>query len=190
MTRVLVKGPETALADVHAAWDEEENLIDTNLAFYDLKHLQHRCHEVAYPTFESLSKDPVKLPSKGDVIDYLYGGNDIVIRLPTKSEFYQKGKTAMVMRSGLNSIHLRGSQSLLDLPKRRVEISSQQNQSGNGTLTMTSTGRLSSSSVQQSRTLDLDITTLVRQNLGQFPNQEQCRHLQRTSPGPLLTDWR
>lgn len=38
MTRVLVKGPETALADVHAAWDEEENLIDTNLAFYDLNH--------------------------------------------------------------------------------------------------------------------------------------------------------
>lgn len=92
MTRVLVKGPETALADVHADWNEEENLIDSNLAFYDLKHLQHRNHEVAYPTFESLSKDPVQLPSKGDVIDYLHGGNDIVIRLPTTSEFHLEGE--------------------------------------------------------------------------------------------------
>ena len=92
MTRVLVKGPETALADVHADWDEEENLIDTNLAFYDLKHLQHLNHEVAYPTFESLDKEPIKLPTKGDVIDYLNGGNDIVIRLPTKSKLHLEGE--------------------------------------------------------------------------------------------------
>ena len=92
MTRVLVKGPESALADVHADWDEEENLIDTNLAFYDLKHLQHRNHEVAYPTFDSLSKEPIKLPSKSDVIDYLNGGNNLVIRLPTKSEFHLEGE--------------------------------------------------------------------------------------------------
>ncbi|WP_058571680.1 hypothetical protein [Haloferax profundi] len=89
---MLVKGPETALADVQADWDEEENLIDSNLAFYDLKHLQHRNYEFAYPTFDSLSKDPVQLPSKGDVINYLHGGNDIVIRLPNTSKFHLEGE--------------------------------------------------------------------------------------------------
>ena len=97
MTRVLVKGPETALEDVHSDWDEEENLIDSNLVFYDLKHLQHRSQNVAYPTFDPLGsgedeKKPLQLPSKDDVINYLFGGNDVVIRLPTTPTFRLEGR--------------------------------------------------------------------------------------------------
>ncbi|WP_418284883.1 hypothetical protein [Halorubrum sp. DTA46] len=87
-----MKGPEVSLSDEYADWDEEENLIDSNIAFYDLKDLQHRNYEFAYPGFGSRDNDPVRLPTKSDVIDFLFGGNELVIRLPTTARFHLEGE--------------------------------------------------------------------------------------------------
>lgn len=97
MPRVLTKGTESSLSDVHAEWDQEENLIDTNIAFYDLMDLQHRSHEFAHPWFdlvetEDETRSPVSLPTKGDVFDYLDGGNDIVLQLPTGADMHLPGE--------------------------------------------------------------------------------------------------
>lgn len=90
MTRVLTKGTRTGVENNHATWDEAENLIDHNLAFYDLATLEEQKHEVTHPAF-SLDNS-ITLPSHTDVAQYLDGGNDLFIRLPTQQTIKLRGE--------------------------------------------------------------------------------------------------
>lgn len=80
MRNVLVKGPESAIADTRVDWHEEGNIKNHTHVFIDLMDLQLRAHEFAHPYFDW--EDSVKFPSRRDVTEFMIGGNQMVIRLP------------------------------------------------------------------------------------------------------------
>lgn len=90
MARVLTKGDRAGVEDNHADWDEQENLKNNNIAFYDLLDLENRNHEYSYPWFDL--DDAVYFPDRDDVVQFLFGGNDLVIRLPESEEIMLPGK--------------------------------------------------------------------------------------------------
>jgi len=90
MSRVLTKGNRAGPEDSHADWDEQENLKNNNIAFYDLLDLETRNHEYSYPWFDF--DDAVYFPDRDDVVQFLFGGNDLVIRLPESEEVMLPGE--------------------------------------------------------------------------------------------------
>lgn len=80
MSRILTKGSRAGIEDNHADWDEQENLKNHHIAFYDLVNLENRKQEFSQPWLDC--DNVVSLPSRYDVTQFLFGGNDIVIRLP------------------------------------------------------------------------------------------------------------
>lgn len=84
MSRILTKGSRAGLEDNHADWDDQENLKNHHIAFYDLLDLENRKQEFIQPWLDNDSS--ISLPSRNDVAQFLLGGNDMVIRLPTVKE--------------------------------------------------------------------------------------------------------
>lgn len=91
MPKILSKGSNIALADSYADWDDKANLIDHQLAFYNLEDLRERNHEFAHPYFDF--NGSVQLPSRSDVIEFLSGGNNMVLWLPEESSVHLKGES-------------------------------------------------------------------------------------------------
>ena len=90
MPRILTKGSRAGVEDDYADWSDEENLKHYNTAFYDLLDLENRKHEVVHPWFDF--EDVVHFPSRNDVVQFLFGGNDLVIRLPEHQEVELRGE--------------------------------------------------------------------------------------------------
>jgi len=90
MPRILTKGSRAGVEDDYADWSDEENLKHYNIAFYDLLDLENRKHEVLHPWFDL--EDAVYFPNRNDVVQFLFGGNDLVIRLPEHQEVELRGK--------------------------------------------------------------------------------------------------
>lgn len=90
MPRILTKGSRAGVEDDYADWSDEENLKHYSIAFYDLLDLENRKHEVVHPWFDF--EDAVHFPSRNDVVQFLFGGNDLVIRLPKHQEVEFRGE--------------------------------------------------------------------------------------------------
>lgn len=89
MTKVLTKGTRAGGEDTHASWTEHENLIDHNIAFYDLAPIEHQHRDLFHPWFDH--DNALILPLQSDVQDFLIGGNTLYIRLPTHPEVDLQG---------------------------------------------------------------------------------------------------
>lgn len=89
MVRILTKGSKAGVEDDYFDWNEEENLKHYHIAFYDLPDLLPRRNEFMHPWFSQ--DDAVYLPSRDDVIQFLDGGNDLVIRFPEKKVIQLRG---------------------------------------------------------------------------------------------------
>jgi len=90
MPRILAKGSRAGVEDGHFDWNEEEDLKNYNIAFYDLTDLVNRRHEFLHPWFDE--EDAIHLPSRLDVMQFLSGGHNLVIRLPEKNETQLRGR--------------------------------------------------------------------------------------------------
>jgi len=84
MFRILTKGSRAGVEDNHTDWDGRENLKNHHIAFYDLLDLENRKQEFIQPWLDS--ENAISLPTRNDVTQFLFGGNDIVVRLPTVKE--------------------------------------------------------------------------------------------------------
>jgi hypothetical protein len=89
MTNILAKGSKTGVQDEYFDWNEEENLKLYNVAFYDLPDLLPRRNEFMHPWYSR--EDAVCLPTREDVIQFLDGGNDLVVRLPPEQVIRLRG---------------------------------------------------------------------------------------------------
>lgn len=90
MTRVLVKGSSSPLADTNVGWDEEGNLKNHHIAFIDLFNLQTHAHEFSHPAFDR--DDAVVFPERDDIWEFLNAGHDLIVRLPNKQESTLRGE--------------------------------------------------------------------------------------------------
>ncbi|WP_394743301.1 hypothetical protein [Natronococcus roseus] len=90
MTHILSKGSHLPFADTNADWDEEENLIDHKIAFYNLQDLWERNQEFIHPYFNF--DNSLQIPTKQDVIDFLAGDNHMVVRLPQEPTIHLEGE--------------------------------------------------------------------------------------------------
>jgi len=89
MANILTKGSKAGVQDDYFDWNEQENLKHYNIAFYDLPNLLPRRNEFMHPWFSQ--KDAVYLPTRKDVIQFLDGGNDLVLRLPEEKVIELRG---------------------------------------------------------------------------------------------------
>jgi len=90
MSRILAKGSKAGVQDDYFDWDDEENLKNYNIAFYDLPGLVHEGYRFLHPWFD---EEDCPVPSKSnDVTQFLGGGNDLVIILPGTQEISLRGK--------------------------------------------------------------------------------------------------
>lgn len=90
MSRILAKGSKAGVQDDYFDWDDEENLKNYNIAFYDLPGLVHEGYRFLHPWFDE--EDALYLPSRSDVTQFLGGGNDLIIILPGTQEISLRGK--------------------------------------------------------------------------------------------------
>ena len=81
MARILTKGSRAGIEYNHADWDYQENLKNHQIAFYDLLDLENRTQEFMQPWLNC--ENSISLPTRDDVTQFLFGGNDMVVRLPT-----------------------------------------------------------------------------------------------------------
>jgi hypothetical protein len=90
MPRILSKGSNLPFADTNVDWDGEENLIDHQIAFYNLQNLWERNQEFDHPYFDF--DNSLQIPTKQDVIEFLAGDNHLVLWLPEEPNILLEGK--------------------------------------------------------------------------------------------------
>jgi hypothetical protein len=90
MPRILSKGSSLPFADTNVGWDEEENLIDHQIAFYNLQNLWERNQEFDHPYFDF--DNSLQIPTKQDVIEFLAGDNHLVLWLPEEPTIRLEGE--------------------------------------------------------------------------------------------------